>query len=80
MNNSEIFDAVKKNIMEILPDLDESAISPDQSLLDLGANSVDRMDVITMTMEDLDTAVPLMSFKGAATVGDIVAVLATAKG
>lgn len=75
MNKSEIFEIVKKNIIEVLPDLDQNIISPEKSLSDLGANSVDRMEIIQMSMEDLSINIPLMSFAKASNIEGVVDVL-----
>ncbi|MGA1867990.1 MAG: acyl carrier protein [bacterium] len=62
MTKDEIFSIVKKNIIEILPDIPEEAIEIHQRLKDLGANSIDRMEIVTMTMEALRIKVPLVEF------------------
>jgi polyketide biosynthesis acyl carrier protein len=75
LDKDAIFAAVRRNILEILPQVSPKAISPDKSLVDLGANSVDRMEVVTLTMEDLGVKIPLMSFAGVSDIGGLVSVL-----
>ena len=53
MTRAEIFNAVKRNITEVLPELDPARIVEDSSMQELGANSIDRADVIIQTMEQL---------------------------
>lgn len=72
MTKADIFEVVKKNVLEIVPGLEPEAVSVNKSLSELGANSVDRMEVITMSMEDLDVSIPLLSFAKAVNIGGIV--------
>jgi polyketide biosynthesis acyl carrier protein len=64
MTNEEIFAIIKRNLLEILPDLDGDSIRSDQSMKDLGANSVDRMDVVIQTKEELGLTFPLHELGG----------------
>jgi polyketide biosynthesis acyl carrier protein len=59
MSEDVIFATITKNILEILPDVQSDLITPEQSLADLGANSIDRVDIVTQTLEDLEIEVPL---------------------
>ena len=64
MTKEDIFGIIKRNLLEILPDLSEDQIDPAQSMKDLGANSVDRMDVVIQTKEELDLKFPLNELGG----------------
>jgi len=75
ITKAEVFDIVKNNILEILPKIPPEMISIEKSLSDLGANSVDRMDVVIMSMEDLGVKIPLISFAGVANIEGLVDVL-----
>mgnify|MGYP001545262012 CR=1 FL=1 len=79
MTKDEIFNLVKKNILEVLPDIDESIIVPEKHLRDLGANSVDRMEIITMTMEDLNINIPLLEFGKVKNMDELCSVLLNEK-
>jgi polyketide biosynthesis acyl carrier protein len=72
---SEVFDVVRKNVLEILPNLKPDMVTVDRSLSDLGANSVDRMEVVTLSMEDLGLKIPLLSFAGVTNIEGLVDVL-----
>ena len=76
MTKAEIFDIVKKNAVEIL-DIEPETISLEKSLTDLGANSVDRVEIITLTMEDLGIKLPFMSFATATNIEDLVDILSS---
>jgi polyketide biosynthesis acyl carrier protein len=60
----QILEIVTRNLLEILPDLDGAKIDPSQSMKDLGANSVDRMDVVIQTKEELVLKFPLHELGG----------------
>lgn len=75
MTKAEILEVVKKTILEVLPDLDPQEITPQRSLAELGANSVDRMEVLTMAMESLGVSVPLLDFAKAGNIDGIADVL-----
>ena len=76
MTKAEIFEVVKKNAVEIL-DVDDAMVTIEKSLSDLGANSVDRVEIVTLTMEDLGIKVPFMSFATAANIEDLVNILSS---
>lgn len=72
---SEVFEVVKNNILEILPKVTADMVTPEHSLSELGANSVDRMEVITLSMADLNLNIALLSFAGVSNIGGLVDVL-----
>lgn len=53
MTRSEIFGLIKQNLLDILPELDPARVDEEISMKDLGANSIDRADVVIRTMEQL---------------------------
>ena len=60
MEMSEIFEVLKNNIVDVLADVAVEKITLDSRLIDLGANSIDRMEITVSTMEDLDVKVPIV--------------------
>ena len=50
MLKEHVFEVVRKVIAEILPGVRSELISSEKSLKELGANSIDRMEVVTMSM------------------------------
>ncbi len=75
MAKEQVYEVVKKVIMEVLPDLNSDMISIEKQLKDLGANSIDRMEVVTMSMEELGLKIPLMSFAQVSNIEGLVDVL-----
>ena len=75
MSKEHVFEVVKSIIIEVLPDLDSDQIQIEKNLKELGANSIDRMEVVTMSMEELDMKIPLMSFAHVSNIQGLVDVL-----
>ncbi len=74
MSESEIFDVIKNNILEILPNLNPDDIVMEKSMKDLGANSIDRADVVIKTMSDLSVKIPLVELGKVSNIGGLVGV------
>lgn len=75
MDREQIFEVVKQNIIRILPDLPPETITIEKSLTDLGANSIDRVEVATYSMEDLDIVIPRVELRQASNIQGLVDVL-----
>jgi polyketide biosynthesis acyl carrier protein len=75
MAKENVYEVVKNVIMEVIPDLTPEMISIDKSLKELGANSIDRMEVVTLSMEALKLKLPLMSFASVTNIEGLVDVL-----
>ncbi|MER7274107.1 phosphopantetheine-binding protein [Dactylosporangium sp. CA-052675] len=75
MDDDQIFQLVRKNLCLVLPEVDPGSVRPDVAMADLGCNSLDRTEVVAMTMEDLDVDVPAMAFRDVGDIAGLVAVL-----
>jgi polyketide biosynthesis acyl carrier protein len=75
MAKEHVYEVVKNVIMEVLPDLNPDLISIEKKLHELGANSIDRMEVVTISMEGLGLKLPLMSFANVSNIEGLVDVL-----
>jgi polyketide biosynthesis acyl carrier protein len=62
MNQQDVFQVVKKVTLEVLPFLPPEKVTIEKSLKDLGANSIDRMEVVTRSLEMLELNIPLVEF------------------
>lgn len=58
MNRELILGVVKKHLMEVVEDLDESQIDPSKSMKEMGANSLDIVEVVSCAMRELKVKVP----------------------
>lgn len=75
MTESDIFKVVQQNILQILPTLAADDIRPEISMRDLGANSIDRSEVVINSMAELSLRIPLVKFASAANIGELVQVI-----
>lgn len=69
----QIFSIIKDNIEEILPDIGN--IEVDNSLKELGANSIDRAEIIINTMQELGIKISLIEFGDCRNIKDIIEVI-----
>jgi polyketide biosynthesis acyl carrier protein len=72
MNKQQIFEVIKNNVLEILPDIDPARIVPETSLRDLGANSIDRADILIQSQEALKLKFPLHEMGSARNIQGLV--------
>lgn len=68
---NEILKLIKENLVEIMPELEGVEISDDETLVDLGANSIDRGELITLTLERLELDISRIEFVSAQTIGEL---------
>jgi polyketide biosynthesis acyl carrier protein len=66
-----VFNLLVGHVREVVPDLAAHQFSSTDSLKDLGANSIDRAEILVMTLDDLSLKVPLVEFAGAANLGEL---------
>lgn len=75
MTREEIFNGIKDNIYDVLPELEGEQIKESDSLREIGANSIDRADIIMSTLERFDLKIPMVNFGKAKNIGDIISVI-----
>lgn len=75
MNKEDIFKVIKRHCCELLPELQSYEFKLSDRLADLGANSMDRADIIIMTMETLSLKIPRVELFKAKDIGGLVDVL-----
>lgn len=75
MTKEEVFEVVKKKILEVLFELSPDAIDRTKSLKDLGANSIDRSEIAMASMEALGLQFPLRELAGVKSIEGLVSVL-----
>jgi polyketide biosynthesis acyl carrier protein len=74
MTVEQVFDVVRTSTARVL-DVDTSVMTLDGTLSDLGANSVDRADIVTQSMFELRVKVPAREFKEVTDIRSLVDVL-----
>ncbi|EGD47495.1 phosphopantetheine-binding protein [Ruminiclostridium papyrosolvens DSM 2782] len=75
MKKEEIFQLIICHSCEVIPELEGYEFKPSDRLVDLGANSVDRAEIITMTLESLSLQIPRVELFGANNIGELADVL-----
>jgi polyketide biosynthesis acyl carrier protein len=59
---AEVTALISTALLEIIPDLSKGQLSYDDAFIELGANSVDRGELITLTIERLELDASLIEF------------------
>lgn len=75
MTKEQVFSLVQTKICEILPDVSPEQVTTELRMKELGANSIDRSEIVTESLADLGIRTPLVKFSGAETVGGLVELL-----
>ena len=70
-----IFEIVKSNTLNVLPDLLPADITIDKNLTDLGANSVDRVEIVLYSLDDLHLKIPTSELHGVRDIRTLVDLL-----
>lgn len=58
MTKDEVYDVVKKHLTEICEDIPADTVEPNASMKDLGASSLDIVEVVSCSMRELRVRVP----------------------
>ena len=72
MTANEIFEVVLNSIHEVMSGLDTQEITQSDSLEALGANSVERSDIVMLCLEKLNLNIPLVETFGPKNIGELV--------
>lgn len=71
----EVFSVVREEAARALPGVGTEEVTPDVSLSDIGANSLDRMDIVVASQDTLGITVPAAAFAEVGNVRQLVDVL-----
>jgi len=75
MDRAEIEAVVKKHLLEVVDDLREADIDTTKSMKDLGANSLDIVEVVSCSMRELKVKVPRSELSKLANIDGLVDLL-----
>jgi len=75
MNKKDILELIIRHIYEVIPELEGQLIKSSDRLVELGANSVDRAEIVAMAMDSLSLQIPRVELFGAKNIGELVDVL-----
>ncbi|MFJ8229742.1 acyl carrier protein [Streptomyces sp. NPDC094448] len=71
MPDQDVFALIVEHTREVIPELEEHPFQPAESLRDLGANSIDRAEIIMMTLQSLSLSIPLVELAQAQNIGEL---------
>ncbi|WP_432027710.1 phosphopantetheine-binding protein [Streptomyces sp. 1222.5] len=74
-DEERVLAVLRRTTLEIVPEVDPARFTPDRTLSDLGCNSIDRADIVTLTMEELGIVVPVHEFHQGLDIGTLAAVM-----
>lgn len=75
---SEILELISASVIDVLPETAAHTFSPSDSLVDLGANSVDRAEILNLVLENLSLNMPRTQLFGPQNIGELAALLCKA--
>lgn len=75
MNRADIVGIIARHAREILPELSDHQFEDSDRLADLGANSVDRAEIVMMVQESLSLSVPRVQLFGPKNIGELADLL-----
>lgn len=75
VNKKDIVLIIQEHARLVIPKLEGYQFQQDDSLKELGANSIDRSEIIMMTLESLYLKTPLIEFASAENIEDLAGIL-----
>jgi polyketide biosynthesis acyl carrier protein len=77
-NDLDISDVVKiiaEHARAVVPELQEHEFAPDDRLAELGANSIERAEIVVLTLSSLSLRIPLVATLQARNIGELAELL-----
>jgi polyketide biosynthesis acyl carrier protein len=71
MGPDAVFAALLAQIRDVVPELAGHSFARTESMADLGVNSIERSEVLMLTLETLGLKVPPREFHGARNIGEL---------
>ncbi len=75
VSREDIFGLLVRHLRDVVPGLDERVVVGSDRMRDLGANSVDRAEVLMLVMESLALSVPRIELAKAEDIGALASLL-----
>jgi len=75
MTKQHVYGVVKKHLMGTVDELPESAIDLSKSMRDLGASSLDIVEIVSLSMRELKVKVPRAELAKLTNIGGLVDLL-----
>ncbi len=75
MDSDQIVGIIIAEIRETVPELAEQPIGRDDSMADLGVDSIERSEIILAVMEQLGLKIPMVQLHGPRNIGELADLL-----
>ena len=75
MSVANILKIIVDHTKEVVPSLEEHHFIAEDSLCELGANSIDRSEIIMMALESLSLSIPLIKLAKAENIGELAEII-----
>ncbi|MDA3644100.1 hypothetical protein LZ318_32205 [Saccharopolyspora indica] len=75
LTREDVFAVVRGNILSVRSDIDPAEIREDRSMTDLGCDSLDRMDVVVGSLDEIGLELRAETFAGVQDIAGLVDVL-----
>jgi polyketide biosynthesis acyl carrier protein len=75
MKRAQVLDLIAQHAREVVPGLDDHVFAPSDRLAELGANSVDRAEIVMLVQESLGLTVPRVELFGPTNIGELADLL-----
>lgn len=75
MDSNSILAIITENIRAVVPDLSETPIAASDAMSQLGLDSVERQEVVMLTLEAIGLEIPLVQLRGPRTIGELAVLL-----
>lgn len=75
LKREEVVEVVKRNLVDTIEELEGVEIDTSKSMVDLGANSLDIVEVVSCSMRELKVKVPRAQLNGLKNIDELVDLL-----
>lgn len=75
MTKDQVFAVVKKHLTQTLDDVNDADVQPAKSMKDLGASSLDLVEIVSLSMRELKVKVPRSELSKLNNIGGLVDLL-----
>ncbi len=77
MQSATVFHLLSQQIYGLFPEWEARGLTRDDSLKELGANSIDRAEILMMMMAAMKLKIPMMEFGKAKNLGELADIFAS---
>jgi polyketide biosynthesis acyl carrier protein len=75
MTRHDLVELITSHAKAVVPSLQTHQFAPHERLQDLGANSVDRAEILMLVLESLSLQIPRIELFGAKNIGELADIL-----